>query len=65
MPKLIRCRQFQRQLSRGKESKQLSVIRDQQASEDERGDAEVESERDEIGDRKCDRTSGDFRVEFQ
>jgi hypothetical protein len=34
-------------------------------SEDERGDAEVESEGDEVSDGKCHRTSGDLRVEFQ
>jgi len=35
------------------------------APEEERGDPEVKGERNEVGDRKCDRTSGDFRVEFQ
>jgi hypothetical protein len=34
-------------------------------SEDERGDAEVESEGDEVSYGKCHRTSGDLRVEFQ
>jgi len=35
------------------------------ASEDERGDAEVEGESDEVSYGKCHRTSGDLRVEFQ
>ena len=35
-----------------------------QRSKDERSDPEVEAKRDEVGDRKCDGTSGDFRVEF-
>jgi hypothetical protein len=34
-------------------------------SENERGDAEVEGEGDEVSYGKCDRTSGDLRVEFQ
>ncbi len=34
-------------------------------SEDERGDAEVEGEGDEVSYGKCHGTSGDLRVEFQ
>jgi hypothetical protein len=34
-------------------------------SEDERGDAEVEGESDQVSYGKCHRSSGDLRVEFQ